>query len=42
MNKFEGLKEHTVIVADTGEIDEIKKYHPTDNEPFSNSESLRN
>lgn len=30
MNKFEGLKEHTVIVADTGEIDEIKKYHPTD------------
>lgn len=30
MNKFEGLKEHTIIVADTGEIDEIKKYHPTD------------
>jgi len=30
MNKFEGLKEHTVIVADTGEIDEIKKYRPTD------------
>lgn len=30
MNKFEQLKEHTVIVADTGEIDEIKKYHPTD------------
>ncbi|MCB1109814.1 MAG: transaldolase [Chlamydiia bacterium] len=29
MNKFEGLKEHTIIVADTGEIDEIKKYHPT-------------
>ncbi|MCB1085224.1 MAG: transaldolase, partial [Chlamydiia bacterium] len=29
-NKFEGLKEHTIIVADTGEIDEIKKYHPTD------------
>ncbi|MCB1115214.1 MAG: transaldolase [Chlamydiia bacterium] len=30
MNKFEALKKHTVIVADTGEIDEIKKYHPTD------------
>ncbi|MBF5059000.1 transaldolase [Candidatus Neptunochlamydia vexilliferae] len=30
MNKFEGLKKHTVIVADTGEIDEIKKYKPTD------------
>lgn len=30
MNKFDGLKEHTIIVADTGEIDEIKKYHPTD------------
>jgi len=30
MNKFDQLKEHTIIVADTGEIDEIKKYHPTD------------
>ncbi len=30
MNKFEQLKKHTTIVADTGEIDEIKKYHPTD------------
>jgi len=30
MNKFEGLKKHTTIVADTGEIDEIKKYKPTD------------
>lgn len=30
MNKFEALKKHTIIVADTGEIDEIKKYHPTD------------
>lgn len=30
MNKFNQLKEHTIIVADTGEIDEIKKYHPTD------------
>ncbi len=30
MNKFEKLKEHTIIVADTGEIDQIKKYHPTD------------
>lgn len=30
MNKFDQLKKHTIIVADTGEIDEIKKYHPTD------------
>lgn len=30
MNKFEELKKHTIIVADSGEIDEIKKYHPTD------------
>lgn len=30
MNKLDGLKKHTIIVADTGEIDEIKKYHPTD------------
>ena len=30
MNKFEKLKEHTIIVADTGEIDQIKKYRPTD------------
>jgi len=30
MNKFEALKKHTTIVADTGEIDEIKKYKPTD------------
>ncbi|MDJ0651656.1 MAG: transaldolase [Simkaniaceae bacterium] len=30
MNKFDQLKEHTIIVADTGEIDEIKKYQPTD------------
>ncbi len=30
MNKFEELKKYTIIVADTGEIDEIKKYHPTD------------
>lgn len=30
MNKLNGLKKHTIIVADTGEIDEIKKYHPTD------------
>lgn len=30
MNKFDGLKKHTTIVADTGEIDEIKKYKPTD------------
>ncbi|WP_420422489.1 transaldolase [Simkania sp.] len=30
MSKFDHLKEMTTIVADTGEIDEIKKYKPTD------------
>lgn len=30
MSKLEKLKEHTVIVADTGEIEEIKKFKPTD------------
>lgn len=30
MSKFDQLKEITTIVADTGEIDEIKKYKPTD------------
>jgi transaldolase len=30
MNKLEQLKKMTVIVADTGEFEEIKKYHPTD------------
>lgn len=30
MNKFEALKKYTTLVADTGEIDEIKKYKPTD------------
>ena len=30
MNKLEQLKKLTTIVADTGEIDEIKKYKPTD------------
>lgn len=30
MNKLEQLKQLTVIVADTGEFEEIKKYHPTD------------
>ncbi len=30
MNQLEQLKKMTVIVADTGEIEEIKKYHPTD------------
>jgi len=30
MNKFKALKAHTTIVADTGEIGEIKKYKPTD------------
>jgi transaldolase len=30
MNKLEQLKKMTTIVADTGEFEEIKKYHPTD------------
>ena len=30
MNQLEQLKKMTVIVSDTGEIEEIKKYHPTD------------
>jgi transaldolase len=30
MNKLEQLRKFTVIVSDTGEIDEIKKYKPTD------------
>lgn len=30
MNKLEGLKKYTTIVADTGEIEEIKKYGPQD------------
>ena len=30
MNKLDQLKKMTVIVADTGEFEEIKKYHPTD------------
>ncbi len=30
MNQFEALKKMTTIVADTGEIEEIKKHHPTD------------
>lgn len=30
INKLEQLKKMTVIVADTGEFEEIKKYHPTD------------
>jgi transaldolase len=30
MNKLEQLKQLTTIVADTGEIEEIKKYKPTD------------
>ena len=30
MNNFEALKQLTTIVADTGEIDEIKKFAPTD------------
>ncbi len=30
MSKLEELKKYTTIVADTGEIDEIRKYKPTD------------
>ncbi len=30
MSKLEELKKHTIIVADTGEINEIKKFKPTD------------
>lgn len=30
MNQLENLKKYTTIVADTGEIEEIKKYKPTD------------
>lgn len=30
MTKKDKLEKHTIIVADTGEIDEIKKYKPTD------------
>ncbi|MEM8727210.1 MAG: transaldolase [Chlamydiota bacterium] len=30
MNRFDELKKQTIIVADTGKIDEIKKYRPTD------------
>src|SRR5277367_351910 len=30
MNKLEQLKKMTTIVSDTGEFEEIKKYHPTD------------
>ncbi|MCH9630389.1 MAG: Transaldolase [Chlamydiia bacterium] len=30
MSNLDELKKHTVIVADTGEINEIKKYKPTD------------
>ena len=30
MNKLDQLKQMTTIVSDTGEIEEIKKYHPTD------------
>ncbi len=30
MNKLEQLKKMTTIVADTGEFEEIKKYHPQD------------
>ena len=30
MSKLDKLKKMTTIVADTGEFEEIKKYHPTD------------
>ena len=30
MSKLDKLKKMTVIVSDTGEFEEIKKYHPTD------------
>lgn len=30
MSKLDGLKEYTTIVADSGEINEIKQYKPTD------------
>ncbi len=30
MSKLNNLQKHSVIVADSGEIEEIKKYHPTD------------
>ncbi len=30
MNKLDQLKKFTTIVSDTGEFEEIKKYHPTD------------
>jgi len=30
MSKLDQLKRYTTIVADTGEFEEIKKYHPTD------------
>lgn len=30
MNKLDQLKKFTTVVADTGEFEEIKKYHPTD------------
>src|SRR5579872_4098801 len=30
MNKLQQLKKMTVVVSDTGEFEEIKKYHPTD------------
>jgi len=30
MNKLEQLKKHTIVVADTGDFESIKKYKPTD------------
>jgi transaldolase len=30
MNKLDQLKKFTVVVSDSGEFEEIKKYHPTD------------
>ena len=30
MNQLEGLKKHTVVVADTGDVESIGKYKPQD------------
>ena len=30
MNKLEGLKKHTVIVADTGDVEAIRSHKPQD------------
>ena len=30
MNQLEGLKKHTIVVADTGDVESIAKYKPQD------------